>query len=52
MAQQGVQEQAVRHNDQAASHRESIVCLWLSAAVVSVQKEVIVKDCSSNAVRH
>lgn len=52
MTQQGVQEQAVRHNDQDASHRDLIVCLWLSAAVVSVQKDVIVKDWSSNAVRH
>lgn len=50
MAQRGVQEQAVRHNDQTASHSEPIVCQGLSAAVVRVQRDVMVKECFSNLV--
>lgn len=36
MARQGVQEQAVRHNDPAAPYGELIACLGLSAAVLSL----------------
>lgn len=43
MAQQGFQQQATRHNDQAAPHRELVVCLGLSAAVVGFQRDVAVK---------
>lgn len=44
MAQRGVREQAVKHNDQTATHSEPIVCQGLSAAVVWVQRDVIVKE--------
>lgn len=50
MPQRGVQEQAVRHNDQTVTHSELIVCQGLSAAVTLVQKDVTAKEYSSSLV--
>lgn len=44
-AQWGVQEQAARHNDNAAPHGELIVCLGPSAAVVWSQRGCEGKGC-------